>query len=94
MAKRRTRTTPIVETAEALVSDTIEDVIDDTVETVEEVKISKPMVLKSLRDNVLSIGMVTIPSRGEITLSENDKKNENTMKRINHAIKIGLIKEV
>lgn len=100
MARRKKPVEAPIENIEVLEEELIEE-IETLVETpievktpIEEVSKKQSMKVLNLRDNILSIGMVSIPSRGEVPLSEDQLKDENTMRRINHAIKIGLIKEV
>lgn len=102
---KNTITTPLEIPTEAPTTEApTEDIETETLPT-EEVLVLQPIVqakeekkqsmrVLNLRDNVLSIGIVHIPSRGEIVVSEEQMKNDDTMRRIKHAIKIGLIKEV
>lgn len=66
----------------------IEEVLDDVPE------ISKSLTLKSLSVHLLDFGGVSIPAKGEVTLTEKQMSNEKAMRKIKHAIKINLIKEV
>jgi|GEM_PF-6124748 len=74
----------------ATVVETPEEVVEVQVEKIEEV--IKPMTIKSLSSHSLELGGVFIPAKGEIILS--GEENERTMRKINHALKIKLIKEV
>ena len=60
----------------------------------EEIPEDVSMKVRSLVANIVSIGLVSIPSFGEIELDDKQLSDERTMRRVKHAIKIGMIKEV
>ena len=78
-------------TLDFILDETKEDTTLDTEEPIKEENIFKVI---SLRENNLSIGTINIPSFGEAIITEEQMASEKTMKKLEHAIKIGLIKEV
>lgn len=78
-------------TLDFILDETKEDTTLDTEEPIKEENIFKVI---SLRENNLSIGTINIPSHAEVVITEEQMASEKTMKKLEHAIKIGLIKEV
>lgn len=68
-----------------------EDISQSIEEPIKEENVFKVL---NLRENNLSIGTINIPSFGEAIITEEQMASEKTMKKLEHAIKIGLIKEV